>query len=313
MADTTAKLSEVSSFAARIFPLAERRQIGRFLVVDVVIGIGAVAAAFAFVMTAAVATAWIIDDAFATTPNIDAKVPISPAVIARGNQYPTLAGAPNFTGSARVSADPTEALTFEAKWARATAEIARFPIRQAGPQVATATPPPASNSAERVTPQQAYNKSTPLPDPDSYTAVYDIAAHIVYLPNGDRLEAHSGRGNRLDDPRYVSVKDRGPTPPNVYDLALRGRLFHGVPAIRLNPVSTGSMFGRDGILAHPYMMGANGQSNGCVSFKDYPAFLRAYLSGEIDRLVVVTYLGNASRRTAGTGRGAAPRYADNNP
>jgi hypothetical protein len=35
------------------------------------------------------------------------------------------------------------------------------------------------------------------------------------------------------------------------------------------------MFGRDGLLAHPYMLGPNGQSNGCVSFSDYPAFLDA--------------------------------------
>jgi hypothetical protein len=50
------------------------------------------------------------------------------------------------------------------------------------------------------------------------------------------------------------------------------------------------MFNRDGILAHSYMLGPNGQSNGCVSFKDYPKFLRAYLRGEIDRIVVVSRL-----------------------
>ena len=50
------------------------------------------------------------------------------------------------------------------------------------------------------------------------------------------------------------------------------------------------MFGRDGILAHHYLLGPNGQSNGCVSLADYPAFLNAFLSGEIDRLVVVERL-----------------------
>lgn len=310
MTDMTAKFYNVTSFDGRLFPLDERRQAGWFLFVDVTIGIGTVAAACAFVTT--VAAAWLINNAFATTPNIHAKAPIGPAVIALANQYPTLASAADFTGSARDSADPTEALTFEAKWAYATDEIARFPVRQAAPQVATATPPPTSNSEKRVTSQQAQNKPMSLPDPDSHTAVYDIAAHTVYLPNGDWLEAHSGRGNQLDDPRYVSVKDQGPTPPNVYDLALRDHLFHGVPVIRLNPVDAGSMFGRDGILAHPYMMGANGQSNGCVSFKDYPAFLRAYLRGEIDRFVVVPYLGNTSWRTASGRRGPVRRYADNN-
>ena len=38
------------------------------------------------------------------------------------------------------------------------------------------------------------------------------------------------------------------------------------------------MFGRDGILAHSYMLGPNGQSNGCLSFRDYPKFLRAFLA-----------------------------------
>jgi Protein of unknown function (DUF2778) len=69
-------------------------------------------------------------------------------------------------------------------------------------------------------------------------------------------------------------------------------LFHGVRAIRLNPVDDGKMFGREGMLAHTYMLGPNGQSNGCVSFGDYPAFLNAFLKGEVDRLVVVDHLTN---------------------
>jgi Protein of unknown function (DUF2778) len=71
---------------------------------------------------------------------------------------------------------------------------------------------------------------------------------------------------------------------------LREELFHGVRAIRLVPVDDGKMFGRDGMLAHTYMLGPNGQSNGCVSFSDYPAFLNAFLSGEVNRLVVVEHL-----------------------
>jgi hypothetical protein len=135
------------------------------------------------------------------------------------------------------------------------------------------------------------------------TAVYVISEHTVYLPNGERLEAHSGLGHRTDDPQYVSVKNRGPTPPNVYDLTLRKSLFHGVRAIRLNPVDENRMHGRDGMLAHSYMLrGARGQSNGCVVFRDYPAFLQAFLSGEVDRLVVVERLEDAPEtpRTIGT-------------
>jgi Protein of unknown function (DUF2778) len=132
-----------------------------------------------------------------------------------------------------------------------------------------------------------------LPPADSQTAVYDIVAHTVYMPDGGRLEAHSGLGNLMDDPSYINAKGRGPTPPNVYDLTLREALFHGVRAIRLIPVDDGKMFGRDGMLAHTYMLGPNGQSNGCVSFSDYPAFLNAFLKGEVNRLVVVEHLGNA--------------------
>ena len=50
------------------------------------------------------------------------------------------------------------------------------------------------------------------------------------------------------------------------------------------------MHGRSGILAHSYLLGPSGQSNGCVSFSDYPAFLDAFLRGEVKRLVVVERL-----------------------
>lgn len=125
---------------------------------------------------------------------------------------------------------------------------------------------------------------------DRQTAVYDISAHMVYLPNGTALEAHSGYGTRLDNPRYVAEKDLGPTPPDVYDLRPRGQIFHGVHALRLIPVDEKKVFGRSGLLAHTYMLGPNGQSNGCVSFKDYDAFLQAYESHEITRLAVVAHL-----------------------
>lgn len=130
----------------------------------------------------------------------------------------------------------------------------------------------------------------PPAEADGHTAIYDIAAHTVYLPSGERLEAHSGIGERMDDPRFIRERARGPTPPNVYNLTLRESLFHGVRALRLNPVNESKMYGRDGILAHTYMLGSSGQSNGCVSFRDYQQFLRAYLRGEINRMVVVPHL-----------------------
>jgi hypothetical protein len=95
----------------------------------------------------------------------------------------------------------------------------------------------------------------------------------------------------MDDARFVHLRMRGATPPHVYDLKMRERLFHGVEAIRLNPIQgKDAIFGRDGLLAHSYLLGPNGQSNGCVSFKDYDAFLQAFKTGKITRLAVLAKL-----------------------
>jgi Protein of unknown function (DUF2778) len=150
-------------------------------------------------------------------------------------------------------------------------------------------PPKATVSNVHVRLEQPRKEVPPLEN-DGRTAIYDITARTVYLPNGRRLEAHSGFGDLMDNPRHVHVRMQGATPPNVYNLTLRERLFHGVRAIRLNPVDDSKMYGRAGILAHPYMLGENGQSNGCVSLSDYPEFLNAFLRGEVTRLVVVERL-----------------------
>ncbi|MBD2746611.1 DUF2778 domain-containing protein [Microvirga sp. BT688] len=141
--------------------------------------------------------------------------------------------------------------------------------------------------------------------PDSVsagTAVYDIVAQTVYMPNGEKLEAHSGLGDMMDNPRHVNVRMKGSTPPGTYILTEREALFHGVRAIRLNPVGgSPAIYGRDGILAHTYLLGPRGDSNGCVSFKDYDKFLQAYLRGEVKRLIV----------TAGRGQDLLPPMASN--
>ncbi len=134
----------------------------------------------------------------------------------------------------------------------------------------------------------------PIPDDMSRTAIYDITAQTVYMPNGEKLEAHSGLGSMMDDPAHVHQKMRGPTPPNTYRLKMREALFHGVQAIRMLPEREEDMFNRDGILAHTYMLGPSGQSNGCVSFKDYGRFLAAFNRGEVDRMVVVARLSKSS-------------------
>jgi Protein of unknown function (DUF2778) len=180
---------------------------------------------------------------------------------------------------------------------------ARNAVRQA-PRMAVSTSAPANLSKKQLRVAEAVEDTISPPDADDHTAIYDIAAHTVYLPNGQKLEAHSGLGGHLDDPRYVSEKNWGPTPPNAYDLTLREELFHGVRAIRLIPVGSGNMFGRNGMLAHSYMLGPNGQSNGCMSFREYPVFLNAFLSGQVNRLVVVEHL--ATLPTPGTALGWLP-------
>ncbi len=129
------------------------------------------------------------------------------------------------------------------------------------------------------------------PKYNQYTAVYDISARTVYMPDGTQLEAHSGLGKHMDDPRFVHVKMRGATPPHVYDLKMRESLFHGVQALRMTPVGgEGRIHGRTGLLTHTYMLGARGDSNGCISFKNYDAFLRAFKNGSVKRMVVVAKL-----------------------
>ena len=126
------------------------------------------------------------------------------------------------------------------------------------------------------------------------TAIYDIEKRVVYLPNGDKLEAHSGYGQWMDDPNSVERKNRGVTPPNVYAVSFREKLFHGVRALRLTPVGTGKMYGRDGMLAHSYMLGDDGQSNGCVSVKDYDKFLQAYEDGAFKQIIVVRHIDDSA-------------------
>jgi len=149
---------------------------------------------------------------------------------------------------------------------------------------APATDSPAPMRSQSTSPQLFRSATAP----PQGTAIYDISAKTVYLPNGERLEAHSGFGEKRDDPRHVDVSMRGATPPHVYDLSEREQLFHGVAALRLNPVGgAGAIHGRAGLLAHTYMLGPKGDSNGCISFRNYERFLQAYRRGDVRRLVVV--------------------------
>jgi hypothetical protein len=173
------------------------------------------------------------------------------------------------TTTARTAA--TQSVVAERDSAAAAGGLGRGPL--------FSFPSPFGNSAP-----------APVSGYDHYTAVYDISARVVYLPDGTRLEAHSGLGQALDNPRFVAERAVGPTPPHLYELTLREGSFHGVQAIRLNPVGEGGIYGRAGLLAHPFMLGPNGDSNGCVSFRDYDAFLRAYQNGQVKKIAVVAKL-----------------------
>jgi hypothetical protein len=129
---------------------------------------------------------------------------------------------------------------------------------------------------------------------DSRTAVYDISAKALYLPSGVALEAHSGMGALMDDPQHVDQRMVGATPPATYDLKPREKLFHGVRALRLTPTEGTSALGRVGLLTHNYMLGPRGDSNGCVSIKDYDRFMKAWDNGEFNRLVVVPSLSGSA-------------------
>jgi hypothetical protein len=63
--------------------------------------------------------------------------------------------------------------------------------------------------------------------------------------------------------------------------------------------------------AHSYLLGPTGESNGCVSFEDYPKFLQAFLRGEVDRMVVVPDLKFETLRMARARGREADRYALN--
>jgi hypothetical protein len=146
----------------------------------------------------------------------------------------------------------------------------------------------ADDEAERASPSVAALQR------GADVAIYDIERGVVYLPNGEMLEAHSGIGPMRDNPAFVNRRNRGPTPPHIYDLTLRERTFHGVEAIRLTPVEgDAAVFGRVGLLAHTYMLRRQGDSNGCVVFKDYRRFLAAFKKGQIKRMVVVPRLREA--------------------
>ncbi|WP_159946590.1 DUF2778 domain-containing protein [Rhizobium sp. 18065] len=132
-----------------------------------------------------------------------------------------------------------------------------------------------------------FSRKSKLPGAGSRIAVYVIDEAVVHMPNGEKLEAHSGRGHMRDKPKFVHMKNQGPTPPNVYNLRMRESRFHGIEAIRMTPVGDSRMYNRDGFLTHTYLLRRRGDSSGCVVFEDYNRFLNAFKRGNVKTLVVV--------------------------
>jgi hypothetical protein len=223
---------------------------------------------------------------------------VAPAKAVAANQVATLAIAVPVRAATRD--EPSEQFYTGSIGAYSSKPAASEP---AAPVAVANFAPPASEQPKplpRARPKLAaltpFNELGLLPNGETRSiraAIYDITAQIVYLPSGERLEAHSGLGSLMDDPRHIHVKNRGATPPNTYKLTYREALFHGVRALRLTPVGDEKMYNRDGILAHTYLLGPSGQSNGCVSFKEYARFLRAFERGDIDHIVVVARLSKA--------------------
>lgn len=130
-------------------------------------------------------------------------------------------------------------------------------------------------------------KDIQLPGRGSGIAVYDISSATVHMPDGTKLEAHSGIGKMRDNPKYVKVRNNGPTPPNIYHLRMREKRFYGVEAIRMLPADPSAMYGRDGMLTHTNLLRGRIGSHGCVAFTNYEKFLSAFKAGKVQKLIVV--------------------------
>ncbi|SCW53576.1 Protein of unknown function [Ancylobacter rudongensis] len=189
---------------------------------------------------------------------------------------------PLFAGRVMPGDEPEDVLTLAPRPPRKPdmeAQIAALPPPMEEDEPAEPEAPPAATEAPK--------DELRYPTSEDKFAIYDIRAKKLYLPNGKKLEAHSGYGDKFDDPRYVHVKMLGPTPPNRYKLRMREALFHGTEAVRMTPVGDGKMYGRNGFLLHPYLLGPRGDSNGCISLADYDAFLVAFKKGHVEEVIVV--------------------------
>ena len=208
---------------------------------------------------------------------------------------------PDVAAAETVEPSPRPALS-KAAVASAPAFDAPVPLRAPQPPKQSSGTMLAFAKPDNPMREPSKMDAVPWPDRGNGTAIYDISSGVVHMPNGEKLEAHSGIGKMRDNPDYVHVRMRGSTPPSSYRLTMREARFHGVEAIRLTPENGVNPHGRDGLLAHTYMLAKRGESNGCVVFRDYSRFLAAFKRGEVKRMVVVPKL-NGNRPTLASSGG----------
>lgn len=229
-------------------------------------------------------------------PTLLAAIPVPPATseptVETVSAVPLPMANPLFAGRVMPGDEPEDTLTLAPRPPRKPsleAQVAALPPPMEEDDTPEETAPPAAT--------QAPKDELRYPGAEDKFAIYDIRAKKLHLPGGKKLEAHSGYGDKFDDVRYVHVKMLGPTPPNRYKLRMREALFHGTEAVRMTPVGDGKMYGRNGFLLHPYLLGPRGDSNGCISLADYDAFLAAFKKGKVEEVIVVEAMPRSAEPT----------------
>ncbi|MCV3766414.1 DUF2778 domain-containing protein [Rhizobium sp. TRM95796] len=136
------------------------------------------------------------------------------------------------------------------------------------------------------------------PGKNTKVAIYDVSNATVYMPDGTKLRAHSGIGRMRDNPRFEHVKMNGPTPAGIYRLSMREQRFYGVEAIRMTSIDGRHPKNRTGLLTHTNLLRGQIGSHGCVAFRNYEPFLRAFKRGQINMMVVVPELPSSRNQLA---------------
>jgi hypothetical protein len=136
------------------------------------------------------------------------------------------------------------------------------------------------------------------PGKNTKVAIYDVSNATVYMPDGTKLRAHSGIGRMRDNPRFEHVKMNGPTPAGIYRLSMREQRFYGVEAIRMTSIDGRHPKNRTGLLTHTNLLRGQIGSHGCVAFRNYEPFLRAFKRGQINMMVVVPELPSRNQLAA---------------